>query len=160
MARYPTTAVLTAGTYKPAVYEGATFPAPAPAGPYTLPPATLASTFGGFNPNGYWTMYVVDDTGGAASSVGGYCVNFTLTPPDLTITKTHSGNFKQGQNGATYAIRVTNNGPGSSQGTVTVDDTLPSGLTATNIQGTGWSCGLSPLRCSRIDALPPAALLP
>src|SRR5262249_10250143 len=33
------------------------------------------------------------------------------TAPDLTITKTHSGNFVQGQVGATYTITVHN--PGS-----------------------------------------------
>jgi len=30
------------------------------------------------------------------------------TPPDVTIAKTHSGNFFKGQTGATYRITVTN----------------------------------------------------
>jgi uncharacterized repeat protein (TIGR01451 family) len=46
-------------------------------------------------------------------------------PPDLTIAKTHSGNFVQGQTGATYTITATNSGGAATSGTVTVTDTLP-----------------------------------
>ena len=45
--------------------------------------------------------------------------------PDLTIAKTHAGNFTQGQTGATYSITVTNSGTAATSGTVTVVDTLP-----------------------------------
>ena len=73
----------------------------------------------------------------------------TLTSqPDLTITKSHSGNFTQGQTGAQYTITVSNSGLGSTSGTVTVVDTLPSGLTATAISGTGWNCALGTLTCT------------
>src|SRR2546423_2026892 len=34
----------------------------------------------------------------------------TIPPPDMTITKTHSGNFTQGQVGATYSVTATNSG--------------------------------------------------
>ena len=60
--------------------------------------------------------------------------------PDLTVTKTHVGNFIQGQTGATYTITVTNSGTAATSGTVTVSDTVPAGLTATAISGTGWTC--------------------
>jgi choice-of-anchor C domain-containing protein len=73
--------------------------------------------------------------------------------PDLTINKTHSGNFTQGQVGATYALTVTNIGTGSTVGTVTVADTLPSGLTATALGGGGWTCVLGTLTCTRSDPL-------
>ena len=65
--------------------------------------------------------------------------------PDLTIVKSHTGNFSQGQVGATYSITVTNSGFSATSGTVTVTDTLPSGLTATAISGTGWTCVLGTL---------------
>lgn len=55
----------TSGTYLPTSGDlGAdTFPAPAPAGPYSQPPnLTFASVFNGSNPNGAWTLYAVDDT--------------------------------------------------------------------------------------------------
>ena len=80
--------------------------------------------------------------------------------PDLTITKSHSGNFTQGQTGATYSITVSNSGSGATSGTVTVTDTLPSGLTATAMTGTGWSCTLGTLTCTRADALAASSSYP
>ena len=47
--------------------------------------------------------------------------------PDPTISKSHSGNFTQGQTRATYTITVSNGGTGSTSGTVTAIDTLPRG---------------------------------
>jgi len=77
--------------------------------------------------------------------------------PDLTIVKSHAGNFTQGQSGATYTITVTNNGPGPTTGTVTVVDTLPAGLTATGLLGTNWVCTLGTLTCTQVNPLAPAA---
>jgi len=57
---------------------------------------------------------------------------------DLTITKTHSGTFTQGDTGKTYTITVNNIGGTNSFGTITVVDTVPSGLTPTLAAGTGW----------------------
>src|SRR6185503_20052516 len=81
---------------------------------------------------------------------------------DLSITKTHAGNFTQGQTGATYTITVSNAaGAGATDGsTVTVRDTLPGGLTATAISGTGWTCTLATLTCTRSDALAAGASYP
>src|SRR4029434_8869693 len=56
--------------------------------------------------------------------------------PDVTVTKTHAGAFTQGQVGAIYTLTVNNVGTGATAGTVTVTDTLPSGLTATGLSGT------------------------
>src|SRR5262249_7495933 len=80
--------------------------------------------------------------------------------PDLTITKTHAGSFTQGQTGATYTLTVTNSGTGATTAAVTVADTLPTGLTATAIARTGWSCTLATLTCTRSDALAAAASYP
>jgi uncharacterized repeat protein (TIGR01451 family) len=79
----------------------------------------------------------------------------TVAPlgPDLTITELHAGSFTQGQNGATYTITVTNSGGSATSGTVTVNDTLPAGLTATAFSGTGWTCTVTPLSCTRSDVL-------
>src|SRR5215813_1614564 len=74
--------------------------------------------------------------------------------PDLKVTKTHTGNFTQGQAGATYTIAVSNVGGKDSDGTtVTVIDSLPAKLTATAISGTNWSCTLNTLTCTRSDVL-------
>ncbi|MBI2817239.1 MAG: hypothetical protein HYX72_09895 [Acidobacteria bacterium] len=103
-------------------------------------------------------------TGGALSS-GVLLPGATLTAAnhgvDFTITKTHSGNFSQGQSGATYTIAVTNSGTVASSGTVTVTETLPAGLSlatgaSPGITGTGWTCIPSTqITCSRTagDAL-------
>lgn len=80
--------------------------------------------------------------------------------PDLIITKTHTGNFTQGQTGATYTITAGNSGTAATTGTVTVVDTLPAGLTATGISGTGWACTLGTLTCTRSDALAIAGSYP
>lgn len=86
--------------------------------------------------------------------------NFSA-PPDLIVTKSHSGNFNPGQIGATYTISVSNIGAGASSGTVMVVDTLPAGLTATAISGSGWNCQAPPtLSCTRSDALAPATAYP
>ncbi|MGW0206841.1 hypothetical protein ACWDZ8_13810 [Streptomyces sp. NPDC003233] len=73
--------------------------------------------------------------------------------PSLTIDKYHSKDFKQGETG-TYTITVGNIGPGRTDGTtVTVRDTLPHGLTARSISGTGWNCTVAHLTCTRSDSL-------
>jgi uncharacterized protein (TIGR03437 family) len=73
--------------------------------------------------------------------------------PNMTVTKTHTGNFAQGQTGATFTITARNSGFSTTFSPVTVVDALPAGLTATAISGPGWSCTLAPLSCSRSDAL-------
>jgi len=98
------------------------------------------------------------NTTGAVSSSNGRTGNtasasVTVLVPDLTIAKSHVGNFKQGLTGASYTITVSNAGTVPTLGSVTVTDTLPSALTATAIAGTGWTCTLSPLSCTRSDVL-------
>src|ERR1017187_5550089 len=75
------------------------------------------------------------------------------SPQILTVVKAHAGNFTQGQTGANYSIAVTNSGTGATGGTVAVTDALPAGLTAAAIGGTGWTCTLTTLTCTRSDAL-------
>ncbi|MFD0679614.1 MULTISPECIES: CSLREA domain-containing protein, partial [unclassified Paenibacillus] len=73
--------------------------------------------------------------------------------PDLKVTASHTDSFKQGQTGATYSLTVQNAGAVGSNGTVTVTDTLPAGLTATGMSGAGWSCDPGSLTCTRNGAL-------
>src|SRR6185436_5961464 len=87
----------------------------------------------------------------------------TINPPppaDLTLTKTHVGNFTQGQTGATYTLTASNGGTGATIGAVTVVDTLPASLTATAMSGTGWSCTVATATCTRSDALAVGASYP
>jgi uncharacterized repeat protein (TIGR01451 family) len=84
------------------------------------------------------------------------------TAPTLAIAKTHAGSFNQGQNGATYAVRVTNSqGASSTSGTVTVTESVPSGLTLISMNGTGWTCpGTAANNCTRSDGLAGGASYP
>ncbi len=68
----------------------------------------------------------------------------------FSITKTHTGNFTQGQAG-TYTVVVSNTGSGASVGTVTVTETAPAGLTITSMSGTGWTCNAT--SCTRNNSL-------
>jgi hypothetical protein len=61
---------------------------------------------------------------------------FQLPAPDLTVAKTHTGSFTQGQTGATYTITAMNSGTFATSGTVTIVGTLHTGLTATAISST------------------------
>ncbi|MDH3368290.1 MAG: hypothetical protein OEO17_10625, partial [Gemmatimonadota bacterium] len=62
----------------------------------------------------------------------------TISLPDLTIAKSHVGNFIEGSTG-TYTITVTNVGNRATVDTLTVTDTLPAGLTFVSGSGTGWT---------------------
>ena len=117
--------------------------------------SSLSQTVSGLPVNGntvyvrLWTFvsgWQYNDYTYAAYSGGG--------TPVLTIAKSHIGNFSQGQTGATYTITVNNNGSGATSGTVTVTDTLPTGLTASGMSGSFWSCALStPLTCTNTAPL-------
>jgi uncharacterized protein (TIGR03437 family) len=76
-------------------------------------------------------------------------------PSVLSVSKTHSGNFAAGQNRATYVITVSNAaGAGATNGTVTVTETLPAGMTLVSMVGTGWTCpGTAANNCTRSDSL-------
>ena len=99
----------------------------------------------------------VNTTGPVTSVEGGTGGTATATVsvlvPDLTITKTHTGNFVRPQTGATYTITVSNSGGADTSALITVDDNLPAGLTATDLSGPNWNCTLSPLQCTRGDVL-------
>jgi uncharacterized repeat protein (TIGR01451 family) len=92
--------------------------------------------------------------GATAGTAGSSVTNASITQtsgtqsgaqctPDMTLGKSHVGNFTRGSIAA-YTIPVENLSPyGPSNGTVTVNDTLPSGLTPTSATGTGWSCSIA-----------------
>ena len=152
---------LTTGSFKPTSGKGSdTFFAssdgfytpPSSPYPYAAPigSATLDGTYENQNPNGTWSLYLNQVNQSANSSMSSWCVNLTENPPVLAITKSHTGDFTQGGPGA-YSVVVTNNGPGSTGGTVSVTDNPPTGLTVASMSGNGWNCSGS--TCTRSDAL-------
>jgi uncharacterized repeat protein (TIGR01451 family) len=134
-------------------------------------PAT--SKTGGLNGTTETTAFEWGATAGAAgptpinsaklSQVAGVRSGVECVAPDCVINKTHVGNFVRGTAGNNYTITVSNASPAAAivaGNTVTVVDTLPAGLTATAISGTGWTCTLATLTCTRADALLPLASYP
>ena len=122
----PDSAALTTGSFKPANYLTVQdpFAAPAPAGPYLTPAPggsdTLTSAFtgaAGGDPNGTWSLYVVDDASGDLGSfAGGWSISLTplntvCTTPcgqvrlDVTSTLTRTNSTT-----VSAVIRVTNIG--------------------------------------------------
>src|SRR5207248_3241808 len=106
----------------------------------------------------------------------------TITPPalNLSISKSHTGNFTLGQTGF-YTINVSNPKSSATNGAITVTDTLPAGLslanilpsapvlpgakqtpsgpaTLTSMSGLGWNCANN--TCTRTDPLNPGGSYP
>jgi uncharacterized repeat protein (TIGR01451 family) len=74
--------------------------------------------------------------------------------PVLTVAKSHTGNFTVGQNNVTYTIVVSNKataGIGVTNGTVTVTEILPAGMTLVSMAGNNWTCQTN--TCTRSDVL-------
>jgi len=108
-----------------------------------------------FNANAQYGWYWTNDFGGVVDQVispGSGSGSGSNPAPALKITKTHSGNFTQGQQHATYSVVVSNGASaGPTAGIVTVSEQIPSGMTLVSMSGSGWSCQSS--QCTRKDAL-------
>ncbi len=98
----------------------------------------------------------------AAATPVNQSFSVTSGAPILSLTKTHAGNFTQGQAGATYAVTVSNAASGGpTNGTVTVTETAPSGLSLVSMAGTGWTCTTLQIpMCTRSDVLAAGASFP
>jgi uncharacterized repeat protein (TIGR01451 family) len=85
-----------------------------------------------------------------------------LCTPDMTLGKSHVGNFTRGS-AASYTIPVSNVSPyGPTSGVVTINDTLPLGITPISAIGTGWACSIvgQTVSCVRSDVLTAASSYP
>jgi hypothetical protein len=80
-------------------------------------------------------------------------VNITIQSADLRTSVSNSGAALQGQTGYVINGTVTNNGTSQTSGTVTATYSLPTGVTATAISGTGWTCTLATTSCTRSDTV-------
>ncbi len=116
-------------------------------------PAGYQPIAGDFNRDGIADLAVLDPAGGQLQVILGGA------KPDLTLTLSHGAGLTQGQPGV-YTISVINLLPIASNGPVAAAATLPAGVTATAISGSGWTCVLATLACSRSDALAPNATFP
>jgi uncharacterized repeat protein (TIGR01451 family) len=112
-----------------------------------------------FTANATVGSYTVTATVAGASSPANFSLSNTAAPPPvLSIAKTHSDPFLQGQTNATYTVTVSNAaGAGPTSGTVTVTETLPSGMALVSISGgTTWNCTpTQPAVCTTNQVLNP-----
>ncbi len=102
-------------------------------------------------------------TGGDLVLLTAQVVSATSEPVvDLSLTKTHSGNFTVGA-GNSYSLTVANAaGSQREDNPVVVTDTLPAGLTFASGTGTGWSCAAAGqgVTCTHPPPLNAGATLP
>ena len=90
------------------------------------------------------TNVTISQTSGTQS--GAQCT------PDVTLSKNQRRELTRGLT-ASYTIPVSNISPyGSTSGVVTVNDTLPVGLTPTSASGTGWTCSIAAQTVSCVDS--------
>jgi subtilisin-like proprotein convertase family protein len=78
----PDFGTITSGTYKPSNFfeQSDAFPVPAPATTVTAPYGATMLSFNGANPNGNWSLYVVDDcSGDAGQIVNGWCLSIATS---------------------------------------------------------------------------------
>ena len=87
-----------------------------------------------------------------------------VASPDLIVAKTHSpATFGQQSvlpTTPTFSIVVSNTGTAPTFGTVTMTDLLPAGFTALSVAGTGWTCVLATVTCTRTDVLATSSSYP
>jgi uncharacterized repeat protein (TIGR01451 family) len=121
---------LVSGTYLPTDYPPADFfPGLAAASG-----ADVLALFNGTNPNGYWSLYVYDDTPGNAGvittgwSLGLTALNTVNPAALLAASMIHAPDPVFGGNYLNYQITVTNLGPDVAE-SVVITDTLPATVT-------------------------------
>ena len=84
--------------------------------------------------------------------------NTTVLPAaDLSIANTASGNPVNAGSPLSFVLNVSNAGPDATSGTITVTNTVPSGVTGATGAGTGWTCGAqsgSTITCTSTTSIP------
>jgi uncharacterized repeat protein (TIGR01451 family) len=175
----PDNGVFNSGAYRPTNFDGTTdnLPATAPGGPYG---AALA-TFAGVNPNGAWTLYVIDDGAMDSGSImQGWVLSLSTTNlvcsegelnlADLALVTAVSANPVMTGSNFNLTITVTNAGPDAAT-FVSITNLLPTGVLVDQLQASQgsanlasssvqWSVGTLPVGATADLVLEARALLP
>lgn len=123
---------IVSGTNRPTSYALATPPFP----PALTPPApysTNLSVFNGRDPNGAWSLYVIDDSPGADGVISnGWSINLVTAgvvpaAADVGLTMTASPLTNVVNDSLTFTLSLTNYGP-SRATNIVVTDILPAGM--------------------------------
>lgn len=134
--------LITSGTFKPTNYgtDIDLFAAPAPIGPYV----TDLSTFNGTDPNGTWSLYVMDDSDKDSGTIaGGWRLVISAFEPmaDLGITQAVSRSVAATGSNIVFSYTVTNRGP-SAASAVRITSRLPDTLNITGFTNSLGSCAV------------------
>ena len=142
-ASLPDSGLLVSGTFRPGnVGTGDSFPLPAPTPPYnsTAPAgaATLSSVFDGTNPNGTWSLYVIDDGDLDSGSISsGWSLAVTTTPCALPTVQFDAPIYTPSENIGSKTVMVTRTGDTSGGATVNYTTSDTAGANDCNVLNTG-----------------------
>jgi uncharacterized repeat protein (TIGR01451 family) len=144
-ASLPNNDAISSGTFKPSSYESAViFPRPAPGGGY----AKTLSALNARDPNGTWSLYVLDDaTGDQGIIAGGWSLEITTATTvnpaaDLVLGLSSAPSSLYVGGVITSTITVTNLGPAPATGVV-VTNFLPLGVNYVSSVPAGTFIGTS-----------------
>lgn len=134
----PNLGQISSGAYRPTSYlAGATLPAPAPPAPYN----DALSVFNGQNPNGTWSLYLLDDTGqNDGVMFEGWTLSLATATPsvDVVLNVTAAPDPAVTGSNLTYTANIRNSGVVGVSG-LSFTNVLPARATfvsATSSQGT------------------------
>jgi uncharacterized repeat protein (TIGR01451 family) len=122
------TGQISSGTFKPSAFT----PAAAFPGLTSAPTGPTMSALNGSTANGTWSLYILDDNGGDAGSIGGWSLTLTVAntvnpSAALSLSMTGSQSSVFTGNVIDYVVTVVNAGPAAANNLV-IADTLPPGV--------------------------------
>ena len=142
----PDESAIAAGTYHPSDFPPADiFPAPAPPPPFGGSYGTNLSIYNSSNPNGLWSLYVLDDADADSGRfAGGWSLTISTFDPvnptaDLAVFGTASPDPVTYGSNVTYSITVTNQGPQTASGII-LSNQIPLGSTLLSATSPGLAC--------------------
>ena len=154
----PDVGPLVSGTFKPtneSLVQQDPFPAPAPAGPYGNPggltvgagPDTFATEFNGTNPNGTWSLYILDDTpnsGGETTTIGSWSLDINATVPSTLATWLNAPASADWNTGTNWLGGIAPVNPGDTATFNTSTNTSPTLSANVTIDSITFNPGASP----------------
>jgi len=137
----PDSGPIFSGVVRPSNYgsDADIFPAPAPSGPY----GTNLAVFNDTDPNGVWSLYLLDDADKDAGLLaGGWSLNFTTLNPisDMAVGLAVPANPAAVGSNILFTCSVTNRGPATAPNVRLTND-LPSFLTSRSFTTSQGACG-------------------
>lgn len=135
--------LISSGIFRPSNFgaEVDIFAAPAPVGPY----ATNLSIFNGTDPNGTWSLYIMDDADKDSGTLaGGWRLSISAFEPmaDLGLAQTVSQPQAAAGSNVVFTYTVTNRGP-SVANSVTIENPLPDALNIVSFTNLNGNCAVN-----------------